>query len=200
MSLRTAGPAAFLGALLLLAGCARLPPAAERDDALAQALPRFSVDGKVAWRSPEDAGRATLSWSQDGPRARLVLSGPFGAGAAVLEDDGDGARLAIGDREHRAAEAGALLEAELGLPLPVREARHWVLGTVAPGPARVLRRDPAGRPARIEQAGWTVAFEERRSVDGFALPRRVEMSRGSLRLRFVATRWRPLVADFPAGG
>jgi outer membrane lipoprotein LolB len=198
--IRVRAAAALLFALFLAAGCAPLRPAATDEDALAAGLPVYSVDGKVSWRAPEGAGRAAVSWAQTRDRARMVLSGPFGAGAAVLEEDSSGARLRVGEQRRTAPDAGTLIERELGIPLPVAQARHWVLGTLAPGRGRVVERDAAGRPARIEQAGWQVAFERRRSVDGFALPGRIEMTHGDVRLLFVATRWRPLVADFPVEG
>lgn len=187
---------ALLFVVLASAACTPLDPEATDGDALAAGLAVYSVDGKVSWRAPEDRGRATVSWAQRGDRARIVLSGPFGAGAAVLEEDASGARLHLGEEVRVAGDAGLLLETELGIPLPVAQARHWVLGTLAPGPGRVTARDAVGRPARIEQAGWEITFERHRSVEGFALPGRIEMDRGAMRLVFVATRWRPLVAEF----
>ena len=182
--------------LLLVSGCVHRHPATD-DDASAAGLERFSVDGKVSWRGAGRSGRASVSWAQDATRGRLVLSGPFGAGAAVLEASEDGARLRLGDDVRFARDAASLLETELGLPLPVAEARHWVVGATAPGEAAVLERDDDGRLHVIEQAGWRVVFDRHRSVDGLALPGRVEMRRDDLRLLFVATRWRPAVAEFP---
>lgn len=190
----------LLCVLLAGAGCTPLRSPTTGDDALAAGLAVYSVDGKVAWRAPEDRGRATLSWAQTPERTRIVLSGPFGAGAAVLEEGPDGAVLRLGEEVRTAAAAGTLLEAELGIPLPVAQARHWVLGMLAPGAGHVAERDESGRPARIEQAGWDIVFARRRSVDGFALPGRIEMVRGDVRVLFVATRWRPLVVDFPVEG
>lgn len=197
---RTLGAWLLASVVLLATGCASLRPEATGADAAATGLAVYSVDGKVSWRAPDDRGRATVSWSQTPARARIVLSGPFGAGAAVLEEDASGARLELGEETRRAPDAGSLLAAELGIPLPVAQARHWVLGTLAPGPGRVTARDADERLTRIEQDGWEIAFARHRSVDGYALPGRIEMVRGPLRLVFVATRWRPLVADLPVGG
>jgi len=187
-----------LAALSALSGCAIQAPAVRDDDAAAAALGRFTVAGKVGWQAPDGSGRAGITWVQDDRRARLVITGPLGAGAVVLEDDADGARLLIGQEVRRGVDARSLLEAELGLPLPVAQARFWVRGVVAPGRREVLARDEAGRVSELEQAGWNVRFERWRSVDGFALPTRVVMRAGTLQLRFVATRWQPLVAEFPA--
>lgn len=177
--------------LLLLAGCVSPGPAPEADHRLARALERFTLDGKVAWRHPEDSGRATLSWSQDAARFRLVLSGPLGRGAAVLEGDDDAVTLRDGGGVRTAASAEALLGSALGIPLPVAAARYWLRGVAAPGPAEVTARDEAGRPAAIRQGAWAVAWPRRSAVDGLALPARIELERPPLRLVIVAGRWRP---------
>jgi outer membrane lipoprotein LolB len=179
------------GALLLLAGCVSPGPAPDAGDRLARALERFTLDGKVAWRHPEDSGRATLSWSQDAERFRLVLSGPLGRGAAVLEGDDAAVTLRDGDGVRTAASAEALLGSALGIPLPVAEARYWIRGVAAPGPVEVTARDEAGRPAAIRQGAWAVAWPRRSAVDGLALPARIELERPPLRLVIVAGRWRP---------
>jgi outer membrane lipoprotein LolB len=189
---------ALLGLLLplaLLAGCATPGPAP--GDRTAPALERFRVDGKVAWRHPQDNGRTAVEWTQDGERARLLVTGPFGTGAAVLRMDADGAELEAGDRRRSAANAETLLATELGMPLPVARARWWILGVPAPGFGAVTERDEDGRPRTLEQGGWRIRIERWTSVDGIALPVRMEMIRGELRVLFVATRWQPGVAEFP---
>jgi outer membrane lipoprotein LolB len=188
---------AVVVALCLLGGCAARGPAPAADDALARGLDAFTVDGKVAWRHPEDDGRASVHWVQRDPRSRLVVAGPFGAGAAVLEAGRGDAVLVAGDVRRAGRDAGALLEAALGLPLPVAAARWWVLGVPAPGRHRMLEADEAGRPRAFEQRGWTVRVVRRTAVDGLALPQRLDMRRGEVELRFVATRWQPGVAVFP---
>ena len=138
-----------------------------------------------------------MEWSQDGERARLLVTGPFGSGAAVLRIDADGAELETGDRVRAAADAESLLASELGMPLPVTRARWWILGVPAPGPGGVTERDEEGRPRTLEQAGWRIRIERWTGVDGIALPVRMEMVRGDLRVLFVATRWQPGLAEFP---
>ncbi|MDZ7826160.1 MAG: outer membrane lipoprotein LolB [Gammaproteobacteria bacterium] len=126
------------------------------------------------------------------------LTGPFGTGAAVLRVDADGAELETGERVRAAADAESLLTSELGMPLPVTRARWWILGVPR---SRSRRRDSSwdrdGRPQLLEQAGWRIRIERWTAVDGIALPVRMEMVRGDLRVLFVATRWQPGVAEFP---
>ena len=193
--LRSSFATVLLG--FLLAGCVGPGPLPEAGDRPAPGLERFRVDGKVAWRHPRDSGRAAVEWTQAGERTRLLVTGPFGTGAAVLRIDAGGAELEAGDRLRSAADAEVLLATELGLPLPVTRARWWILGVPAPGPGGVTERDEEGRPRTLEQAGWRIRIERWTAVDGIALPSRMEMVRDELRVLFVATRWRPGVAEFP---
>jgi outer membrane biogenesis lipoprotein LolB len=151
-------PARLFSALVLaalLAGCTHLRPATE-DDSSPGGLEHFSVDGKVSWRGAGRSGRASVSWTQDSTRGRLVLSGPFGTGAAVLEAGAGSARLQIGDDVRVARDAASLLESELGLPLPVAEARHWVVGATRRGACSSSNR-PAGEWSSIAIDRWTAS-------------------------------------------
>jgi len=186
---------AALACAVVLGGCAT--PADPLPSVEAGELDRFGLDGKVSWRAPDQRGRASLIWNEAPPRTRLVISGPFGAGTAVLEESVEGARLDLGERTARDIDAARLLERELGLRLPVREARDWIRGRPSTEAAVVTARDDAGRIVTLEEAGWSVRFDRYTVVDGFLLPGRVDMEREGYRLRFVATRWRPGLAEFP---
>ena len=186
---RCDGPlrAAIVFLALALGACSSVPPAVFEPTLDA---PRpFTVTGKVSWQAPADRGRASVEWSDDAAGSRrLVLTGPFGAGAAVLEEDARGARLTRGDEVLEAADAEGLLRGVLAVPLPLREARYWLLGLPAPGEHRIAERDEAGRPRCLAQAGWEIEFVRWQSVDGRSLPARLDIAGADVELRFVATR------------
>ena len=188
--------AALAGAALLF-GCASAPEVRTAPGSAAADL--FRLDGKVSWRAPDRRGRASLIWNEAPQRTRLVISGPFGSGTAVLKEDTNGASLEFGDRVTHDVDAGRLLERELGLRLPVREVRDWIRGRPGSKGAVVIARDQDGRIVELEEAGWAVRFDRYSIVDGIQLPGRVVMEQGAYALRFVATRWRLGSAEFPDG-
>lgn len=188
---------AAFATVALLAGCATPGPAPTDADQVAVGLQQFTLDGKVSWRSDAGSGRAGIAWAQAPDRARLLVTGPFGSGAALLDSVPGRATLRLGDEVRMADTAEALLLRELDMPLPVDEARWWVLGVAAPGPVAAAERDGDGRLRRLQQAGWEVVIERWTAVDGLALPGRLVMTRDDLRLLLVATRWRPGVALWP---
>ncbi len=185
----------LLGCIVLLgAGCAVLPPVEEGEGRLPEQLAAFTLEGKVAWRHPDGRGNANLSWVQAGDDFRLLLTGPLGQGSVRLESDGDGVRLDTPEGPRYAHQADDLLADTLGFPVPIAQARWWVLGVAAPtavagSRAEVMERDVHGRPQVVRQDGWQVAWSDRRLVEGYALPRRVELSRAETRLTLVIGAW-----------
>lgn len=180
---------------LVVTGCAVLPPVEEGEGRLPEEPIAFVLEGKVAWRHPEGRGNANLSWTQeDGESFRLLLTGPLGQGAVLLESHAGGVRLDTPEGPRYADDADELLAATLGFSVPVAQARYWVLGVPAPvgvagNQAQVSERDAYGRPAAVTQSAWRIEWSDRRLVEGYALPRRVELERGDTRLTVVIGGW-----------
>lgn len=195
MTMMTRVRAAALGAAaMLLAACAALPPAEVGEGMLPVDVERFTLEGKVGWRHPEGRGSANLTWEQYDDDFRLLLTGPLGAGAVLLESDANGVRLDSPEGERHAAVADDLLAETLGFSVPVDQARWWVLGLPAPvgvaiTTAMVHEEDEWGRAAAVEQDGWRIRWSDRRLVDDYSLPRRIVISRGEMQLTLVVGAW-----------
>ncbi len=191
-----------LALVLGLAGCAvpRLPalgpapPAAAHIRAV-QAIPGWSLAGRIGLRVENRAWSGSLRWTQRGARYRIRFVGPLGQGALDLQGGPGGVELRTsrGGR-YRAASAAVLLERHLGWRLPVRALAYWVRGVPEPGRAYRLRLGPDGRIRGLTQAGWTLAIAGYRRVDRFELPARIEARRGTTRVRLAVGRWRVLPA------
>jgi outer membrane lipoprotein LolB len=183
-------------AALALAGCVAAPVARppgpvapESRRAALQALDAWSMAGRVAVASGERGASASLDWRQAGGGSDIELRGPFGTGALrVSLSDGE---LSLSDGESRleGEDARRYLEGELGLELPVRELRYWVLGVPAPGSEWEETAGPGDLPQRIVQRGWTVTYERYRRVAGADLPGRMTAESGSARVRLAVSRW-----------
>jgi outer membrane lipoprotein LolB len=199
---RVAGcPARFAAVLALLAAlsaCAPAPirPSGAAGDAAAQARreqvlaaqPDWSFSGRVAVSQAGDGGSARIDWTQHGDDYEIRLAAPVTRQGWRLSRKGGLARLEGldgGPREGPDAEA-LLLEAT-GWRLPVERLAAWVRGARAPGPA-TLSSDPLGRPALIQQDGWTVEYREWDAADP-ARPLRVFADRDTARVRLVVERW-----------
>lgn len=183
--------------LLSLGGCApqdMVRPATEWPVRRAelQALEAWSLSGRVAVAASGRGFSARLEWMQQAAASRIDLTGPFGTGALRVEVTGDEVTV----RDHDGAVVAAGREAvgqRLGVDLPVRELRYWMLGVPAPRPGaavdgvEVVGRN--GRPVAFNDGGWWVRVEAWTPVAADVLPQRLVLERPGLRLKLVIDAW-----------
>jgi len=181
--------------LLLAAGCRTVPVAPPVDwaaEKLArQQLQSWELAGRAAVATAADGWSASIRWQQQGSASELNLSGALGVGGVRVRSDGDAFSIDTSKGEHiEAQDASAALERELGVQLPVKNLRYWLLGVPAPGSTATESLDEAGRLARIEQDGWVGTFDKYESQEGRWLPARVQLTQGTTRVRVVINQWR----------
>lgn len=184
---------------ILLTACAPIQPTAPADWRARQqavdGIDRFLIEGRVAARGPV-SGSANLRWQQDAQDYSLRLSGPFGAGAMLIDGSPQGVRVRHKDQTLFTQDPEATLRAELGWTLPVDQLRWWILGLPAPDEPAQMDFDAHARLARLQQNGWTVDYQEYRAAASlspvFDLPRRLELAQGDLRLRVLVDQWQGL--------
>ncbi len=182
---------------LELAACVSVPrpagvPASwpQRLSAL-QALNRFELQGRLAASNGADGFSAGLHWRQQGNEASIDLSAPMGFGAAHIELGQD--RLQVTTSKGVTLDAAAArdeLRTSLGFEPPLDSLRYWLLGASDPSSAAQESLDAQQRLIHLEQAGWQVDYTEYSLVQQQWLPRRLTVTRQSLRLRVVVNAWR----------
>lgn len=191
-----------LGVALLISGCATLGGPAQseapadwpaRQQALG-AIASFGLEGRVSARGPV-SGSANLLWNQDGSDYSLRLSGPFGAGAVLIEGTPQQATIRNKDQTLVTRDPEATLRSQLGWTLPVDKLRWWILGLPAPNAPAQTQFDTQARLHNLTQAGWTVSYEEYRAAPVLApvfdLPRRLGLTQGELTVRVLVDQWEP---------
>lgn len=202
MNRRRAWQAALVVALAgLLAACAGLRPAAiagdERSvrwrahrDAVA-ALERYTLTGRVAIQRGEEGGGAKLRWRQTGADSDLRIMAPLGQGTFKLVGNAGGVTLSAPDgKQYAAASFEALMAAHVGWSFPVDGARYWVRGLPDPRlPEDQLVLDEQGRLSDLAQAGWRISVLEYRDSGGLALPSRLFLNAGDLKIRLAIDGW-----------
>jgi outer membrane lipoprotein LolB len=164
----------------------------EESGAALRCVDQWALQGRVAFRSPEQSGSARLSWQQRGGRYQLSVDGPLGVGGVRIE--GDDAQVQVdshGERHVYTAAPETVLAATLGYELPVRALRYWVLGLSDPqGGRAVWGVVPGTAVPTLRQAGWTVRYESREArVAEVPLPTRLNLDRGDLSLRLLVEHW-----------
>jgi outer membrane lipoprotein LolB len=184
---------------LLCAGCASLPhphasaPPASWEQRLPalQAIAGFELNGRVAASDGHQGFSAGLRWQQRGDAATIDLTAPLGFGAAHIEQTpqllsittSKGATLTQDAASHE-------LAATLGFEPPLSSLRYWVLGASDPNIPAQESVDEQQRLTHLEQDGWQVELADYAQSGQQWLPRRVTVTRQSLRLRLVVDTWR----------
>ena len=175
----------------LLAACASAPqvPLAPRDQIGDFALEaRFALRVSLPDQPPESSG-GRLEWEHRNGNDHILISSPLGVGVAEIDVDPTRGRLRTADGQLReSADADALMEEVTGQRLPVRQLPGWLLGRA--GAAGEVTRDGAGRPARLNEAGWRIDYAYPDDSAG-ALPSLVNLRRdGEVDLRLRIEEWR----------
>jgi outer membrane lipoprotein LolB len=185
----------------LLIGCVStprvtgpLPPArswAQRQQLLRQDLRHFTLRGRLAASNGQQGVSAGLRWQQRGSDADLSLSaGPLGLGAARLRLTGGLLRITTSNGEQLSGTAAQeRLTALLGFQPPLRSLRYWVLGLSDPSQSAAPSLDERQRLTQLQQGGWSIHYDEYLPVAGQWLPRRLTLSRDTLRLKLVIDAW-----------
>ena len=176
---------AAIAGVFMLAGCARLPvePLSVSSDSFSRwlahseqllALSTWTLSGRMAVRTGERGGTATVLWQRMGDQHQLMLFGPFGGGRVRIVENTAGAELRdIKERVFRGDTAEVVLMEGVGWHVPFRELGFWVRGLPAPGVLDDLILDERGRAAHFSQSGWEVDYRAYREVDDLMLPAKV---------------------------
>lgn len=192
-------------ATALLAACASAPsriPAPAIDPALAQArqqerqaqleaIPAWSMQGRLAVSVGDKGGSGRLDWQQRGPAFQVSLSAPVTRQSWQLAGEPGGATLeGLEGGPRSGPDAETLLQQATGWPIPVEAMAWWVRGLPAPGGGQE-EFGADGRLQRLVSGGWIVEFQEwQPAADGWPeMPRRLQASREGARVRLVVDRW-----------
>ena len=181
-----------------MAGCATqsgTPPAVTHWQTYqdhATAITHWRMSAKIALRWRGGAENASLNWSQNNGHSEVDLSGPFGAGAVRITQQGDALEVERGG-EHSVYDSSTpeTLAAATGWPIPVNALPFWLRGLPDPDQAldRLALQD--GRAQEIHQGGWTISYSAYTAVGAGSLPEtlRVTHAADDISLRLVNARW-----------
>lgn len=184
--------------LALLIGCAGLPehePASagwQQHRTQLAALQHWSAKGKLALRTADSSESASITWQQDAQNTRLQLSGPLGIGATTIDSDGETLHIRKGD-EHTTLDISTpdAIILNTGWDLPLSALIYWLKGLPAPG--RDIQRIEVNPETELlqnlQQGDWEVSFQKYGEFQGYVLPTRLQIQRGTTRLKLIISRW-----------
>ncbi|MDG2502338.1 MAG: lipoprotein insertase outer membrane protein LolB [Porticoccaceae bacterium] len=182
--------------LLVVSGCSSQPTITssgvswQQHSARITSLNQWQVDGKLGYKSAGQGGSANLNWSQNQQQYQLSLSGPFGAGSAIIRGNNRIASL------YRGNQADTDLPQQLalrltGLPIPVDALSWWARGLPSPSKdaATDLITGADGAAMGFNQAGWQLAFSRYSFTSDGNLPGKIVGQLGDHSFKLVISRW-----------
>jgi outer membrane lipoprotein LolB len=174
----------FLLALMVLGGCAGVPPAAP--PAAAVLVRAFTVQGRVSVQYDDQSLSGQLNWRAGAASDDVLLSSPLGQGLARISRNELGVTLTRPGEPVVAAEnVEVLTQSTLGFSLPLSGLRFWVQAQPDPARASDVRVNAEGVVEQIAQDGWKIEylqFLENR-------PRKIHVTREGLEIRLVIDEW-----------
>jgi outer membrane lipoprotein LolB len=149
---------------------------------------QFELSGRIAMKYRDEAGSGNIAWRHALESDELLLTSPIGQGIARIVRDGKQVVLRTQDgQELKAEDAEALTERALGFRIPLAGLADWVRGRAGAAPAPLLvKKDAQGRLAELQQAGWTIEYQEYAG----ALPSRLRLVYPGIELRLAISEWK----------
>ncbi|TQV63075.1 MAG: outer membrane lipoprotein LolB [Halothiobacillaceae bacterium] len=190
-----------LGSLILLGGCATAPMIQEETDPQRiglwrshqqqlQAIQQWQIEGRAAILAQGTGGQVAFDWSRATEQQVLNIKTPLGQNVLQLTHNAKGVVLVDHEGEiHQGTDGEALLRETLGWSVPFEAMHAWLLGLPATG-NDAYSLDPEGRILRMHSHGWRIEYQRYTTLNGVALPSKMELTHMDLTLRLIVDRWR----------
>ncbi len=185
---------------LLLGACATFPrPITEDSHHLWQqrqqqllTLADWHLRGRVALFVDDEVYNLGLDWVHDRRQNLLTLEAALGQGMIRIRMRDSHSELITAEGEtRRARDAETLLRQATGWDIPVEGLEYWIRGIARPGSDAQPVIDADGQLRKLGQDGWQInylKYAEARD-DRPALPHKVYMKRGRVRIKIVIDQW-----------
>ena len=175
--------------VLLVSGCSSVPIELEGHYGLQAKeslykLARWSFEGRVAITGKKDAWQANINWTHTEDKEEIKLAGPLGQGATLIQLAGDRVTIDRGDNKPlTSTQPEQFINQQLGLFVPVKSLRYWVIGI--PEPSSRFSLTPTG----FTQAGWLIDYKQMQSINNSAMPYKITVSNEQLKLKLIIDQW-----------
>jgi outer membrane lipoprotein LolB len=193
-------------AAALLAACQSVPkpvaPTAAPEQVVAgwparrtllQSRAQFTTQGRIGVVAGSDGFNGRLRWIQNATRSTVSLDGPLGVGGVRISDDAGVLTMTTPSGEALDSQAAHdELVRRLGFEPPLTSLRYWIQGVPDPSSPSTETPDAQGYLGSLVQAGWTVTFGAYMQTPDGALPQKVTVERGTVRVRLILETWHSL--------
>jgi outer membrane lipoprotein LolB len=147
-------------------------------------LEHWSFEGRLALTGQDDSWSANISWEHSPETEKIKLSGPMGQGAVVISLAGNVVTIDRGgDDVQSSTQPEEFINQQLGMFVPVRSLRYWVVGL--PEPSCSYKETDVG----FNQAGWLNEYKQMQAVDDGAMPHKMTVMNNQVKLKLIIDHW-----------
>lgn len=144
----------------------------------------WSFEGRLALTGQNDSWSANISWEHSPETEKIKLSGPMGQGAVVISLTGNVVTIDRGGDDVRSSvHPEEFINQQLGMFVPVRSLRYWVVGL--PEPSLAYNDTDAG----FNQAGWLNEYKQMQIVGDGAMPHKITVMNNKIKLKLIIDHW-----------
>lgn len=192
---------ALLCALVFISACSNLSKTpqptglgSEKDWLIHQqhtrTLEDWQISGKIAIRTTEQSGSATLNWTQQQQHFDIHVSGPLGQGSMRLVGQPNHIQLTTSKQQISSSSPELLMQQQLGWSVPLEHLLWWVRGLPAPQQQHQIQLNDDSTAYQIEQAGWQIKLlSYQNSQAGYRVPQRLKAYGPGLELTLFIKQW-----------
>jgi outer membrane lipoprotein LolB len=182
----------FLALILtisLLMACTEVPTKSDEhykvsERAYLYQLKQWSFEGRLSLTDGRESWSAAIVWAHTEGKDEIKLSGPLGQGAALITLTNDSVTIDRGDDKPRQSkQVDEFIQQQLGVFVPVRALRYWVLGLTQP--ERPFFEVGDG----FEQEKWNVHYLQMQNLGKDWLPRKIGIEHGEAKLKLFINQW-----------
>lgn len=148
-------------------------------------LDRWAFEGRLALTGQNDSWSANISWEHSPDSEQIKLSGPLGQGAVVILLVGNTVTIDRGNGDVQSStQPEQFINQQLGMFVPVRSLRYWVLGL--PEPSGSYKDIGVG----FNQSGWLNEYKQMQLVNNDrAMPHKMTIMNNQVKLKLIIDRW-----------
>lgn len=151
---------------------------------------QWQISGRFVAQNESEYWNGNIQWLQNNDQYSIVVSGPLSSGSFSLEGDSNYSTLKLAkDKTYEAIDPEELLENYIGLRLPVKNLRYWIVGSPSPlNNSRIILNDD-GLLGQLSQLGWDISFKNYAKINNTLLPKKIFLENDEYDVRLVIQNW-----------
>lgn len=168
----------------------QIPPLYKQRTGYIRGLRQWKITGAIAIKEGSEGWQARLIWRESPNDFSGRLYAYFSPEQVVIKGNQNRVQLIDGKGHvYRERSMERMLKKSTGWYIPMDFLRYWVRGLFVPGQNMKATFDDEARLKTLQQSGWTLNYQSYANISGYILPKKITLSRGPLRIRFVISKW-----------